>query len=668
MIKKDIEGCFETYSISKWQQTFEKSKKGFVTPSGEDAFLAFDRQNAVYNGSENVGGGRSFTTVWNFPEELIEASIDSLIPLPKVTPRNPGERTLRNARVIENLLRSEIERLPFQELNDIDERLVRVNGGTAFFVSWDAFSTNNNRSGELDIRLISAKQLIPQQGVHDIRFMDYLFLTFDDTKERLFARYKNHGVYNETTDSELSNNLNSDELVTQKIAYYRNKNGRIGCFSWVGDTCLIDDADFEMRKEKRCASCGKVIVDQKKPCVCGCRKFKNISKSFETLSGDIEILETNDQNQNKITTIPAFSPVVDGEGLPIMEEFDTGEQLFEHDKNGKKIPVYDYIFDDMGMVVNDEKGNPIGKPKTKKKKRALKKPTEIEFYYPSQFPVSIRKNISDKDFLYGKSDIDSIRQYYISACRQLTKRNDILLKSGSVVEVPQGTSRRFTNDALTIIESKPENYGKINVVDIKAPTESYEQTANNDYERAKNILGVTDSFQGRKDSTAVSGRAKETQIMQVLGRQHSRRIMKNKAYATLYEMMFKLLLAYSDDDRTFVEKKSDGSAAKQVFNRYEFIEKDRNGRYYFSDEYIFSVDESGVDFSDKRFMLEMLQRNLDMGAYGARENPETWIQFWKDMKNLGVPGCSDKIDYWKNVKQQAELIDGQNILKGEAIK
>ncbi len=654
MIKKNIEGQFETYSLNRWQELFEKNKNGFTAPSGQHAFVAFDRQNAIYSGSENVGGGRSFSTVWNFPEELIESGIDSHIPLPKVTPRNPNEKTIRGARIIEKLLRSEVERLPFEELNDIDERQVRVNGGTAFFVEWDVFSTKNNRSGELDVRLLSAKQLIPQQGVSDIRQMDYIFLTFDDTKERLFARYKNRSIFDETVDADLSNDssdIKSDELVTQKIAYYKNSDGRIGCFSWVGDTCLIDQADYEMRKEVFCAVCGDKVIDQNKRCVCGSNKFKVVSKRFETLNKDIEIFEkTNADGTNVLTKIPAFSPVVDNDGIPILEDFDTGEQVFEQDNNGNEIAVYDYVFDKLGMVANDKNGNPIGKKRTKVIKRAVKKPTEIEFYYPSQFPITIRKNISNKDFLYGKSDIDSIAQYYISACRQLTKRNDILLKSGSVVEVPQGTSRRFTNDALTIIESKPENYGKINVVDIKAPTESFEKTANYDYERAKNILGISDSFQGRKDNTAVSGRAKETQIMQVLGRQQSRRIMKNKAYSALYELMFKMLLAYSDGKRTFASKTEDGVAALETFNRYDFIEKGDDGNYYFSDEYLFSVDESGVDFSDKRFMLEMLQRNLDMGAYGQRENPETWVQFWNDMKKLGVPGCSDKIDYWEKQK------------------
>ena len=40
----------------------------------------------------------------------------------------------------------------------------------------------------------------------------------------------------------------------------------------------------------------------------------------------------------------------------------------------------------------------------------------------------------------------------------------------------------------------------------------------NVYEEARQILGITDSFQGRQDSTATSGKAKEFSAAQAAGR------------------------------------------------------------------------------------------------------------------------------------------------------
>ena len=67
------------------------------------------------------------------------------------------------------------------------------------------------------------------------------------------------------------------------------------------------------------------------------------------------------------------------------------------------------------------------------------------------------------------------------------------------------------------------------------------------YEEARQVLGITDSFQGRTDPTATSGKAKEFSAAQAAGRLESKRTMKQAAYAQLFELMFKFWLAYSDE-------------------------------------------------------------------------------------------------------------------------
>ena len=77
-------------------------------------------------------GGEDADVVWNFTMELIESQIDSYIPQPKVTPKRPMEKNKRLAAVIEDMLKNEIDRMPFEYLNDEDERTVKTLGGSAY--------------------------------------------------------------------------------------------------------------------------------------------------------------------------------------------------------------------------------------------------------------------------------------------------------------------------------------------------------------------------------------------------------------------------------------------------------------------------------------------------------------------------------------------------------
>lgn len=51
------------------------------------------------------------------------------------------------------------------------------------------------------------------------------------------------------------------------------------------------------------------------------------------------------------------------------------------------------------------------------------------------------------------------------------------------------------------------------------------------YQESRQLIGITDSFQGRSDSTATSGKAKEFAAAQSAGRLESKRVMRDAAYA-----------------------------------------------------------------------------------------------------------------------------------------
>ena len=100
-------------------------------------------------------------------------------------------------------------------------------------------------------------------------------------------------------------------------------------------------------------------------------------------------------------------------------------------------------------------------------------------------------------------------------------------------------------------------------------------------------MGMTDSYQGQADSTAKSGKAKEIQVKQSAGRLDSKRKMKNAAYAEIDEVIFLYYLAYADEPRAMSYVDSMGRLQNAQFNRYDFIERDENGEYYYNTQYLF---------------------------------------------------------------------------------
>src|SRR5699024_4328537 len=138
----------------------------------------------------------------------------------------------------------------------------------------------------------------------------------------------------------------------------------------------------------------------------------------------------------------------------------------------------------------------------------------------------------------------------------------------------------------------------------------------NVYEEARQILGITDSFQGRADSTATSGKAKEFSAAQAAGRLESKRVMKNKAYADLFRMMFEDWLADVHEPGPVTDLDAQVHSQYEQFNRYDFLEQDSDGQYYWNDQFLFSVDTTDTLASNREAMWQETRQNLQNGAFG----------------------------------------------------
>ena len=198
--------------------------------------------------------------VRNIIAECIEAQVDANVPQPKVTAMRKEDEPL--ADLIEGMLRNELDRMPFEVMNDMTARTVPIQGAGLWLIEWDNTLRTHVTTGEMCVSTLHPKQVIPQDGVYDrIEDMDYIFIKLPQTKEYISRRY---GVdVDDEAESEPDvrgpdSDEASDGMVTQYIAYYRNDEGGIGIFSWVNDTVLEDLEDYQARRLKRCAKCGAV--------------------------------------------------------------------------------------------------------------------------------------------------------------------------------------------------------------------------------------------------------------------------------------------------------------------------------------------------------------------------------------------------------------------------
>lgn len=286
---------------------------------------------------------------------------------------------------------------------------------------------------------------------------------------------------------------------------------------------------------------------------------------------------------------------------------------------------------------------------------------EVPYYVPKKFPLVFRTNASELESLLGTSDVTAIKDQQNDLNILMTKVREKLLKGGSIVIVPEDINFKATDEELKIIKAKNPQQAAM----IKA--ESLQPNVTNDinllalnYEIARQTIGVTDSYQGRRDSTALSGRAKEFAAQQTAGRFQSKVVMKNFAFSQLFEVMFQFILAYADEPRYYNYQDDNGEIQYRLFDKRQFLEQDDNGEYYYDDEFLFAIDESATLATDRKAMWEETRLNFTSGAYGNPQDLKTIQMFWQMMDSLHYPGAKQALKFAsQRVEEQQEMMAQQ---------
>lgn len=165
---------------------------------------------------------------------------------------------------------------------------------------------------------------------------------------------------------------------------------------------------------------------------------------------------------------------------------------------------------------------------------------QVPYYVFNEYPIVVHKNIAIINKFLGLSDVDMIKDQQNDLSIYMTKIREKLLKGGSVLTKSKNTNFDANDDELKIVEF--ENPAEAQMFDVK----NLQGNVSNDiglldtnYTIARQTLGITDSFQGRSDRTATSGKAKNIAVAQTKGRLESKKAMKDFAFSQLFEKCLK---------------------------------------------------------------------------------------------------------------------------------
>ncbi len=559
-----------------------------------DETEAYERHLAQYRGSDIIDGGERALTVRNITYEIIESQVSSDIPPPKVDAACYSEKRNRNAKAAECLLSSLRDKLPYEELNDIDERYTYIYGGSVWYAEWDNGVRRGREVGGIKLYCLSPSSFIPQPNISSVSDMEYCFLRFTTTKSELMRRYGIDEAEVELAEKEFESesDIYDSDTVTLITAFYKDDCGEIGRFVFSGDSVLSDIPRYYKRKLRICERCGSSTGI----CTCKHPKFTDI---------DIEDEEVDNALILRHSHIPPQFGGADG-------------------------LLYTGAF-----------------PSSK---------TKIPYYTPRSFPIVIRKNTSLEGALFGQSDCEYIRPEQQAINKIESRILQKLLRAGITPVMPEDASITLNNSVFgQVIRMKPgesaAQYGKVDTTpDITQDIAEAERL----YDHSKRILGISDALQGLDTAVAESGYARQLKISQASGRLESKKKMKHTAYAAIDKLIFEQYLAFADEPRALAYRDAYGRIHDAEFNRYDFLEYDvKECAWVYDDDYLFSVDLNGGAEYQREALWERNLENLKAGTLGDPSDPVTLLRYWQCQERAHYPHARENVEYFTSAVEEA---------------
>lgn len=373
---------------------------------------------------------------------------------------------------------------------------------------------------------------------------------------------------------------NTAEVIS---CYYLNEDRIVGLFMWSAQSnqVICNEKDWQIRKIRKCKRCSAVNRISTECYACGHTKFSYENVLNETLDEDL---------------------------YEIYNPYEVGETNDPANKDKIAARVF------------------------------LTAGTEVPYYRVRQLPFVPRPAISTINSIYGVSEVKVVLEMQDAINKVLTKAVDKTLKSGAVVTKPEKMKISDTDDTFKVFGVRSqEEANMVQAKQILADTSGEFNLQAILYDSGKSSSGITDSFQGKHDSTATSGKAKQYAAMQSAGRIESLRVMKSAAFAGVYELLLKYLLAFSDEPRQFTRILPDGNEQEMTWNKYLFLAKDKTGEIYYRDDFTFNTDPAATLSQNRVQMWQETQEKFVQGAFGNPADPRTLKMFWNVMGSFQYP-------------------------------
>lgn len=275
---------------------------------------------------------------------------------------------------------------------------------------------------------------------------------------------------------------------------------------------------------------------------------------------------------------------------------------------------------------------------------------EVPYFVPNRYPVSVRINVPRNFMFGGQSDLDIIRDQQDSIKRVVHKMEEKIVKGSTLIKaLDDHTTFNIDDTIYQIIRGSQAQLAAIGTHDLTADIQKDIMFVQEQYRVAQSMLGITNSWQGKEDPTATSGKAKQIQVQQASGRMQSKQFNKFIHYKEIFEIMFQFKLAFYDELRPYLAQDANGNETYGEFNKYQFLQRDKTGRLYYNTDFIFGTDGALGLPKDPMFMY-----NQTLALFQAQAIDQ--MQLWTILESLQFPQAAKIKKQWEEkMNMQAQM-------------
>lgn len=552
--------------------------------------------------------------------ELIESKIDTSIPLPRM--RANSKALLPAVQRTEDMLKFELDRLLTEATNDIAERNTYIDGTTVYKISWNPLLKTRDKAGDVEVTVMPIDSIVPQPGVPEYQNLEYLFERSALSTSKIYDLYgrvvRSTRRLNDVSAAQAPNNNGRQgtevvDMVNLITFYFLNSERRVGRIIFTEETLTMLDYEEDWLVKKI-----NVAEEGKKP--------KLETMKTEILTEDLYKLKNQYASSEQ-------GP--DGNPLPDARQAKVDQGLSQ------------------GMTQEQAEANAA----PWKGELFLPKGTEIPLYHIHELPFIFRQNVSRMNSLYGISDAEMLIDIQDELNKAWSRTGEKIQQSGGILFKDKKVSLGTDNKVLKVVDlSDPSLASSSKYVDINPQVTGDIAYASNAYESGRSTIGITNSWQGKQDSTATSGKAKEISSLATAGRLEAPRVMKREALSQVYRMIFLFKLAFSSQRVSFTKLLPEAREEEREWDRYMFLDKDDEGNLFWHDEFAFSVDAAATLSNDRQAMWQETQQQFINGTFGDPTNPRNLLTFWGVMEQLQYPLAKFAI---ASIKENMQHLDVQ---------